>query len=243
MACTAAAPQQDSGTYGRFPHHPSPDCGASVVHQPFPVTRPAPIVAWPRRPPSIAPGQPCCPHRQCDDTFAVALRQATSVLAVNAATESREGMVVIHATKRLLDGVPTPPSDIDQPTGDRSEAGTPPCCSGSPRSRRWSTAHLPTAADAPRAGKPRRAPPTVPRRDRDTPRCPPHHAPAPFVPGPQPSRPRCHERARTPRRLPPHAGEIDLVTLAVDLARTRIGPVYTTHVSLDRALTALTRSS
>jgi len=35
------------------------------------------------------------------------------------------------------------------------------------------------------------------------------------------------------------SGETDLVTLAVDLARTPISPLYPTHVSPDRALTAL----
>ena len=202
-----------------------------------------------------APGQPCCPHRQCDDTFAVALRQATSVLAVNAATESREGMVVIHATKKLPRRRPHAALRHRPADGTARKLVRHRAVLEAPGRAAGRRAHLPTAADAPRAGKPRPAPPTVPRRDRDTPCCPPHHAPAPFVrataaaarepvvPGPQPSRPRCHERTRTPRHLPPHAGEIDLVTLAVDLARTRIGPVYTTHVSPDRALTALTRSS
>lgn len=39
------------------------------------------------------------------------------------------------------------------------------------------------------------------------------------------------------------AGEVDLVTLAFHLARTPVGPLFTTHVSPDRALTALTHAS
>jgi hypothetical protein len=117
LACTAAAPQQDSGTYGRFPHHPSPDCGASVVHQPCPVTLPAPIVAWPRRPPSMHPGN-LAAHTDSATTRS-RWRSARLPLSLPSTPRRRAVRAWSSSTppRSSLDGVPTPPSDIDQPTG------------------------------------------------------------------------------------------------------------------------------
>lgn len=161
-------------------------------------------------------------------------------------------MVVIHGTKKLLDRIPTPTADMDQPTGSLG--------SWYATVLFWKP-HVALLMDeytylpllmplAPAATLPQRFPDALQAILAA------HGAPAPFIQavaatGREPVLARTANRRALGvmnefAHLATHhhaAGQVDLVTLAVHLARTPVGPLSTTHVSPDRALTALTYAS
>lgn len=161
-------------------------------------------------------------------------------------------MVVIHGTKKLLDRIPTPTTDTDQPTRSLD--------SWYATVLVWKPqvallideyTYLPLLMPlSPAATLPQRFPDALETILAA------HGAPAPFIQAVADTR-REPVLARTANRralgvmnefahLATHhhaAGEVDLVTLAVNLARTPVCPLFTTHVSPDRALTALIQAS
>jgi hypothetical protein len=169
--------------------------------------------------------------------------------AIIVEAKSYMAMVIIHGTKKLVDRIPTPPSDIDEPTG--------PLGSWYATLLFWrpqvallvdEDTYLPLLMPlAPAATLLQRFPAALETLLLA------HNTSTSFI---QATMAVAREPvlARTANRralgvmselahLAAHrraAGETNLVTLAVALARTPIGPLYTTHVSPDRALTILT---
>ena len=158
------------------------------------------------------------------------------------------GMAVIHGTKKLLSRIPTSPSANARAAGPLgSWYATPLFWKPQVALLVDEDIYLPVLMHlAPAATLLQRFADAL-ERILDA-----HGAPAPFI---ETVTATAHEPvlARTSNRralgvmnelaqLATHHhanGDIDLVTLAVDLARTPIGPLFTTHVSPDRALAVL----